>query len=51
MANLKYVLVVVAAVVVVVRPFVVVVVVVVIIYLFTYVLNYVAYRPRYFSLI
>jgi len=50
LANLKYVLVVVAAVVVVVRPFVVVVVVV-IIYLFTYVLNYVAYRPRYFSLI
>jgi len=48
LANLKYVLVVVAAVVVVVRPFVVVVV---IIYLFTYVLNYVAYRPRYFSLI
>jgi len=50
LANLKYVLVVVAAVVVVVRPFVVVVVVV-IIYLFTDVLNYVAYRPRYFSLI
>jgi len=50
LANLKYVLVVVPAVVVVVGPFVVVVVVV-IIYLFTYVLNYVAYRPRYFSLI